>query len=337
MEHKFCIYPLVNYNVTTPFITPCCTSMMDPLVASDTAVHFSAPISPVWQLYGWEGWRKMIAMDDYSHCDKCSQKSEWVTEDELREQYPEIADDVMAYKAGDWTRLQMPSVLILSFDHVCNLRCTTCRPADKALAIDDIDVITDRIIEALPQIKRVVIAGDGEVTVSAYYRKILDMIKPPTKVTLMSNGIRLGMDFWASLPDEVLSCIDRVHISCDGTTKDIYESIRLNGLFDTWVENMSILSVMKQQHHWKTKLMYTVSKKNYDDFRHVPAFAKSLGFDEIFVNHAAEWHRQLSDGSDWKTDQCLERYEARLVSVVSRQMMKDYVVLAGGSSNLGSA
>ena len=337
MEHKFCIYPLVNYNFTVPFITPCCTTMMDSQVASDTAVLYSAFADEVWRSYGWSGWRKMIAMDDYTYCDKCSQKNEWVTESELRDKYPEIADDVMAFKAGDETKLTMPPILILSYDQSCNLRCVTCRPSGKALAAYDVETVTDRVMRVLPYARRVIVAGDGEIAVSKNYRKILAAIKAPTKVTLMSNGTRLNMDFWASLPDEVISCIDRVHISCDGTTKEIYESVRLNGSFDEWVENMMILAILKKQHGWKTKLMYTVGKKNYGDFRNVSKFARELEFDEIFVNHAAEWHRLLSDGSDWKTDQCLERYETRLVSVVSRQMMKDYVVLAGGSSNLGSA
>ena len=324
MGKKFCIYPLTTLNVTVPHLTPCCFSMLSRRISPTLVINPDTPFDRVWNSASWTWWRKHIAADEYNYCEQCSQKSDFVTEEELRSLYPDIADEIMQYKNGDYSNLSAPSTMVLSFDHTCNLRCVTCRPSDRQVVKWDYVRLPQSVMEYVNKVKRVVIAGDGEVAVSPSYRKLLAAVGKDTKVTLMSNGTLLNMDFWGSLDEHVLRQIDRVHISCDGTTKEVYESIRLNGNFDKWIENMSILMGLKSQYGWTTKMMYTVSKKNYADFRNVGKFAHGIGFDELYVGLAAEWSRATPSGT-WRTDQVLGDYERRLAGIVAKQIMSEYM------------
>ena len=323
MGKKFCIYPLTTLNVTVPQITPCCSSMLRDEVHALVSYEYRTPLVLVWNSDTWKWWRDKIASDNYEFCDKCSQKSDFVTEDELRAIDPAVAEEVIRFRNGDRTALASPSTMVLSFDHSCNLRCVTCRPSDKPLSKWHLDMLSDSVLSYVRKMKRVVIAGDGEVAVSPIYRKVLSAVDGDTKITLMSNGTLLGMDFWGSLDERVLRHIDRVHISCDGTTKDVYESIRLHGSFDRWLDHMAVLMGLKAQYGWTTKLMYTVSKDNYADFRNVGEFAHRIGFDELYIGVAAPWCRPTDDGI-WMTDKVLGRYEQRLVGVVAKRMMEEY-------------
>jgi sulfatase maturation enzyme AslB (radical SAM superfamily) len=323
MERKFCIYPLTTLNITAPVLTPCCFSMMRQEDRQYLTAMTGMPFEMVWNSAVWKWWRERIASDDYSGCSMCTQTDSMVTEEELRAKYPDIADEVMKFKNGDHSQLKHPSTMVLSFDYTCNLRCTTCRPSDRPLHRWDIPHLIDLVMEYMSHVKRIVIAGDGEVAVSPLYRKILSSVGPDTKITLMSNGTLLDMDFWGSVGENVLRQIDRVHISCDGTTKEVYESIRLNGLFDKWMENMAVLMSLAEQYGWTTKMMYTVSKGNYADFRNVGQFARRIGFDELFVGIAAPWSR-AAEGGDWTTVQSLDEPEKSIAENIAKKMIEEY-------------
>lgn len=329
MAKKFCIYPLTTLNMTAPELVPCCMSSLDESIRSMLIADPADDMGKVWNSVWWTWWRGKIADDDYELCGRCGQKADWVTEDELFAEYPDMAGAIMEYRKGNRSALQYPHTLILSYDHTCNLRCTTCRPADGSIRREEIGKIHANVMNNLNKVSRIIIAGDGEVAMSKYYREVLENIRKPVKITVMSNGTRLNMDFWASLPPGTIECIDRIHISCDGTTKEIYEAIRLNGNFDDWCANMELLRDMKMARNWHTKLMYTVSKVNYGnfregDFRKVPEFARKYGFDEIFINPAAKWNRPIAASAYWETDQALPEPQIRMVNIAAERIMAEY-------------
>lgn len=310
-------------NVTSPGTFPCCYLPINTRIARSLYVKMPEPLESVWNSARWRWWRSLIASCDYSYCGNCSQADAFVTEDELREYYPEIADEVMRYRNGDHDCLKFPHTLVLSFDHLCNLRCVTCRPSDADITRPVLEPLAESVEKCIGKVKRVVIAGDGEVAVSPHYRKLLGLVGGDTKITLMSNGTLLNMDFWASLGEDTLHRIDRVHISCDGTCKDVYERVRLRGSFDKWMENMAVLMNLKKQYGWTTKMMYTVSKVNYDDYRNADVFAKRVGFDQLHIGIAVPWPRPVGK-EKWTTDQILGDHEKKVATIVATHMMKNY-------------
>ncbi len=331
MDAKFCIYPLTTLNLTWPKLYPCCSSSLSLVQRLTLEIDPTTVLDEVWNDQRWARWRQRIASDDYVSCVHCQQKADFVTESELKERYPEIAEDIIAYRKGAYERLPYPHTLILSFDTTCNLSCVTCRPRGIQLMAADTDAITANLSDYITHAKRVVIAGEGEVAISPSYRRILNGLTDGQKITIMSNGTRLNEEFWGSLPQAVIDNIDRVHISCDGTTKQVYESIRLGGNFDTWLDNMDLLHKMKSSNHWTTKMMYTVSKSNYEEMRSVPTFARTIGFDELYMAPAAQWSRKLKDSSVWITEAQLDERKLKIANIVCESLMKEYKKTAEGS------
>jgi len=170
MEKRFCIYPLLDMNVTTPGVTPCCVTSMDAPVRMRLVLDTRRNLEEIWNSEQWRWWRERIANDDYSMCTGCSQKGDWVTEAELMKEYPDVAEKVMAYRRGDRGALEYPYNLVVSFDQNCNLKCVTCRPSDNQLLRHDITGVEEHVREFVSKVGRLTIAGDGEVSISPIYR-----------------------------------------------------------------------------------------------------------------------------------------------------------------------
>lgn len=324
MGERFCIYPLTTLNLTWPKLYPCCSSSHSLLQRMMLEVDPLSDPDSAWNSDKWSRWRRRIGDDDYASCEFCQQRSDWVDESELREKFPEVADDVMAYRRGDSGRLPYPHTVILSFDTSCNLTCVTCRPRGLPLSKTATTDMTDNVAPYLVHAKRVVIAGEGEVAVSPAYQKLLCGLTGGQRITVMSNGTLLNEEFWGSLPQSVIDNIDRVHISCDGTTNEVYESIRIGGDFGKWLANMGLLHDMKTATGWTTKLMYTVSKANFADMRNVPAFAENIGFDELYMAPAARWSRKLNDSTIWVTEAQLDDARLRAARSVCNSLTRAY-------------
>jgi len=179
--------------------------------------------------------------------------------------------------------------------------CLTCRPFTFGK-----DRTTPGMAETAKKFaktaSKLVIAGDGEVAVSPYYKELLTTYEGAAEITIMSNGTMLDEKFWSSIPERVLKeNVRAVHISGDGTTKELFESIRRGADFDKWTANVKLLDQMRHAYGWNTKLIYTVSRRNMCDIGNVSDFARGLGFSSVHLQTVTEFRRLLRDDYFWYT------------------------------------
>lgn len=295
---KFCIYPLLVFNVTPNFVVPCCYSYMQPKFRSEMVVDITK-CGTAWNSDKWIEFRKRIAAQDYSMCTACSlyinKDTEFYDENRLRAEYPDYADTVLKMLGGEGDVVS-PDTVILSFDPTCNLACPTCRgfvyhePNDTHLS-----AIVESVSGILNSAKHIVIAGDGELCMSKHYIDILQNRTGSAKLTIMSNGTLLTESFLNRIPDDVKQRIEKVNISCDGTTKQVYEATRRNGVFENFIANMESLMSLRDQYGFATKLLYTISTLNANDYLNLPAFARQLKFDKIGMTVANKWYRMFNN------------------------------------------
>jgi radical SAM protein with 4Fe4S-binding SPASM domain len=76
-----------------------------------------------------------------------------------------------------------------------------------------------------------------------------------------------------------------INISVDGITKEIYETIRENGNFETLIKNIKKLVGLKNVYSPKTQIgiSFTASSINFHQLLDLPLFAKEMGIDRILI------------------------------------------------------
>lgn len=296
MEQLYCHEPLVNLNITSNLMFPCCESYVSfkefkpykiPSVIADTA----------WNSLQWKKFRKMIASGDHSLCHNCPlymrRETLFKTAEQLKEQYGDAVYDFVTGKADN---IPAPHTVLLSYDSTCNLACPTCRPGTFKQNPSLVAIYNLKAALPLSTARHVVIAGDGEVCMSKHYLNDLARVPADATITLMSNGTLLNENFWGRLAElGAMHRVVQVNISCDGTRKPVFEATRRNGVFETFMENMHTLMEMKTQVGFRTKMRYTVNTVNLGDYHNVPEFARQLGFDEIDISLAVVWERLVGN------------------------------------------
>lgn len=291
-----CVEPLVNMNVTTYRVFPCCNSYFD--YNTEFLKTIGVPtviVGKAWNSPAWVAFRQRIRSGDYSMCTHCPryihQSDAFKEPDVIGQLYGQEVYDFVTGKRDD---IESPYNVILSFDSTCNLVCPTCRNKPIKTSPSLLKRWLDSSMPYIKNAKHVIIAGDGEVCMSKYYQQVLDEIPIETKVTLMTNGTLLNEHFWNAHPG-LLDHIYSVNVSCDGTTADIFEQTRVNGKFDIFMDNMAKMVELKHQYGFRTSLRYTISTRNIDDYRNVPQFARQLEFDILDMERAIKWER-YNDG-----------------------------------------
>lgn len=290
---SYCIYPLTTLNVTPHIVVPCNAGEM---IHEERAKCIQKPNQVSWSNFNWEFYRLKIANDDYSGCVKCDKFNHqdlfFYDDARLKAEYPEFADDVIAYRNGDYSKLDVPPILIVSFDPSCNLTCPICRSSkidighENILDVNAMVETMNTVQSYIPHAKRVIVSGDGEACHSPWYRRILQYFDGPAKITLMSNCTLMNDAFWNSLPQHVMNAIDSIHISFNGTTKDVYEKTMRGAKFETFLENMELIDVLKAKYGFATKAVYTISQDNLGDYSNVPKFAHDKHFDKLHIGIA---------------------------------------------------
>ena len=94
-----------------------------------------------------------------------------------------------------------PQNIMLAYDATCNLHCRSCRDNVYILPEPEkktVSNITDKVIDLLPYIKKLKMAGDGEVFASKEYQKVLfsDMTYNIDEVGILSNGVLFTKENW---------------------------------------------------------------------------------------------------------------------------------------------
>jgi radical SAM protein with 4Fe4S-binding SPASM domain len=179
-------------------------------------------------------------------------------------------------------RPALPSHVQIEVTSACNLKCRMCLvryapPVNKAEGAIPYDVFT-RIVDENPNLERVTLQGLGEPLL---HPRIVDMVR-----YLAERGIRCGFNTNATLltPRRARALVDAgigwLHVSLDGATPDVYESVRDGARFDDAVRNLRALVAAKRERGGDAphvEVAFVAMRRNLDDLPGLVRLVADIG------------------------------------------------------------
>jgi radical SAM protein with 4Fe4S-binding SPASM domain len=194
----------------------------------------------------------------------------------------------------------MPISISIEPTTSCNLRCPECpsglRSFTRPTGMMN-EELFESIVNQLPELSYMIFYFQGEPYL---HTGLLDMIRYASKkriYTATSTNAHFLNDETAR--ETVESGLDRLIISIDGASQEIYQSYRIGGKLDKVIEGT------KNILHWKKKLksrtphvifQFLVVKPNEHQIDDVKKLAKELGVDEVKLKTAQIY--DFKNGSD---------------------------------------
>jgi len=197
----------------------------------------------------------------------------------------------------------LPTEICFDFDYTCNFKCPSCRLDIINHNGGPMSEINNRMVE---KIKKLIIdryietnspltirwAG-GEPFVSHAYLNLWEYIaskKTQIKHIIQTNGSYLKKK--KNLLEKMLSNISELRISFDAGTKETYEKIRVNGVWEDLIENCKFIIDLVNKTGTTTKINsdFVVQFDNYQEIPIYIELTKSLGFDESNIGRMWNWN-----------------------------------------------
>ena len=169
----------------------------------------------------------------------------------------------------------------------CNLKCTFCelsywteKPAD--LQFDHIK----KMIDHLPQLKRIDLTGIGESLMNREFFQIVEFLKGRGLYVTLNDNFTLMTEPAARRIIELQ--VDQIFLSLDGSTKQTYEQIRVGANFDKVIANARRLVQIKRElgkRRPEVKINTVVCLTNYHELPGIVELASDMGIGMVqFVN-----------------------------------------------------
>lgn len=157
---------------------------------------------------------------------------------------------------------EIPPPLCVEFEitNHCNSRCKMCDRwkwrGKKELSCDDIK----KILFSLSNfgIKSIIFSG-GEPTLRSDF---IDILRYAKELNLHIGILSNGSNITEGLAKTISECADWIRISLDGSTKKIYEGVRLGGNFNEVVNSLELLKKFKISGSCKVGICYTIINEN---------------------------------------------------------------------------
>ena len=165
----------------------------------------------------------------------------------------------------------IPQKITLGLDYTCNLHCASCREHVQIATGEQLRIrekFAEEIIQTgwLEKTKELELSGSGEALFSKIDRKIIfsnDKCKRES-ISLMSNGILLNNLILQSLIQHFKHI--RLNISIDAATEETYIKLRRGGNWKTLLQNLELISGMRQQNVIEyVEIRMVVQKNNYKE------------------------------------------------------------------------
>ncbi|MCW3129987.1 MAG: radical SAM protein [Methanophagales archaeon] len=169
---------------------------------------------------------------------------------------------------------EIPPPLCVEFEitNQCNTRCIMCDRwkwrREKELSHEDIKKILSSLYNF--GVKSIIFSG-GEPTLRDDFIDILNYAKELNlHIGILSNGSNITEE----VAKTICKCADWVRISLDGSTKEIYEEVRLGGNFEEVLNSLELLNKFKTVGSCKIGICYTIVNKNTNDFEGMVKFCQ---------------------------------------------------------------
>ena len=173
----------------------------------------------------------------------------------------------------------------------CNLRCPECpsglRSFTRPTGMLDLTFYKKVIDEQSKSLSYLLLYFQGEPFLHQNFVKMIKYASDKGIYTATSTNAHYFSDDMAR--DTIESGLDRLIISIDGTTQDVYEKYRIGGSLD------KVIDGTKKLVHWKKKLnsttphlifQFLVVKPNEHQIEDVKRMAKEVGVDEVKLKTA---------------------------------------------------
>lgn len=306
MTQKFCSIPFTSLHASYTNST-CCIGNAD-------KQHYKKiyKLGQLWNCDEFVSLRKKILAGDYSSCIACYLHSKdrlpVATEDDLNRNVV-LSDG--------------PRVVFISTDFSCQLNCQSCRVNKQISNKHNIDIITDNTINLLSDaldmgVVRLVMCGNGEIFFSPVYANVLNWLETKLdhhhniKIRVMTNGLRIPYG-WKTWPKS-MSHVDRLSISIDSCTQDIYESVRRGGKWSDMIRSLEFVSRLKETNSIKTLIgVFVVQRDNFRQMGDFVDFVKQYKFDTVLF-------RRLG-----KFGQDKDEFAERSIHLKSHPLHKEYI------------
>lgn len=180
--------------------------------------------------------------------------------------------------AGVSEVVAVPVHLEVDFSSRCNYRCPMCHQSKLDMGRNQLDgPALDSLIDALPYVDTVMIAGLGEPLLYPGLDRFLPQVRRyRCRSHLFTNGELIHRHL------ALLAQLDRISISFDGATRETFEYLRRGGHFDRVVANVRMLRVAAPQTRLVTSTV--ISRRNLQEVSAIVALAADMGFDEVHLS-----------------------------------------------------
>ena len=196
-----------------------------------------------------------------------------------------------------------PFYLIIEPTNICNLKCPLCPTGEGTLSrqdgLMDFSIFKKAIDELGDYLLELNITNYGEPFI---HNQLCQMIsyskKKAIKVSVGTNGHYFNNG--ADVERFILSGVDKVYVSLDGTTQESYSKYRVGGSFQKVVEGLRLLSKIKSRLKSSLpfiELQFIVMRHNEDELSCIRKIAKGIGAGRLVLKpvsfNISEWDRSV--------------------------------------------
>lgn len=146
---------------------------------------------------------------------------------------------------------ESPEMLVLSFDHTCNLWCESCRKCLSVAGGKELEY-AKRIAKSVSEAQwlncadKVLMAGDGEVFSSRTYKELLYSKEVNREsINILTNGNLLNQSTFDKIAEKYKHIA--IEISIDAAYKETYERLRRGGNWDKLYKNLKMLGELRME------------------------------------------------------------------------------------------
>ncbi len=174
----------------------------------------------------------------------------------------------------------------------CNLQCLECPSGQRAFTRPtgsiDFDLYKKIVDEFAPNLSNLILYFQGEPFL---HKQFFDLVRYASVeknifTHTSTNGHYLTV---SNSINTIKSGLDKLIISLDGTTSDIYEKYRKNGNFERVISGIKTIVEQKKILKSKTpfiELQFIVFRHNEHQLEEIKALAKTLGVDKLALKSA---------------------------------------------------
>jgi MoaA/NifB/PqqE/SkfB family radical SAM enzyme len=198
----------------------------------------------------------------------------------LRVGYLDVSEMILCHLAKRISgRIISPRSIQIECTTRCNLKCTMCEISywnDKGGDLQTQNL--QKMVDHLPNLKRVDLTGVGEALMNRAFFKALEILKSRGLYITLNDNFTLMNEKAARRIVEL--GIDQVFLSLDGATKETYEQIRAGANFDKVIANVRRLIQIKRNMRKKepeVKINTVVCSTNYRELPAIIELAHEIG------------------------------------------------------------